>query len=253
MELIDLIEDLYVRFANSEKGQYAQIKKLHADIQSVKNNYNVLRTKRYTVGAQNTVIMIVGVLLMVLMTLFFASNNAIEEQIGNNGVKLISLIVLSIPIVAIIAAIVNTIRAKSKNAELKRKADEWWEQIGIKQIAQLNTSIESLKIEVSEYLNANPLYPYFQGIGWDNTRDCDRIHDIVARYNPNSIVDAFSIYNDILDREFEREQDRYRQQQILDAINENNQYQAELAAQGRRADFDRSIIELQLFEMKNRH
>ena len=247
MELIDLVEDLYVRFANTEKGQYMQIKQLQADIQAVKDNYNVLRTKRYTVGAQNTVIIIVGVVLMML--LLATVGNAITKWINNDSIKLF-IFLFTVPV---IAAVFNTIRGKSKNTELKRRADEWWEQVGKNQIVQMNSSIEALKTEASEYLNANPLYPYFQRIGWANTKNCGRIHDIIVSYKPNTIVDAFSIYNEILDREFEREEQKYQQQKILDAIEKNNQYQAELAEQGRRAEFDRSIIELQLFEMKNRH
>lgn len=247
MELTDVVEDLYVRFANTEKGQYAYIKQLQADIQAVKDNYNVLRTKRYTVGAQNAVIIIVGVLLMML--LLATIGNAIIKWIDNDGIKLF-IYLFSIPT---ILSIINTIRGSAKTKELRRQAEEWREQVGEKQLAQLNSSIEALRAEASEYLNANSLYPYFQKIGWANTKDCGRIHDIIVKYKLNSIVDAFSIYNDILDREFEREQDIYYQQQILGAIEKNNQYQAELAAQGRQAEFDRTIIEQQLFEMKNRH
>ncbi|MBD5080772.1 MAG: hypothetical protein HDT44_03290 [Ruminococcaceae bacterium] len=249
-ELIELVEDLYVRFAKTEEGQYVQIRQLQADIQAVQNNYNMMRTRRYAVGTQNLIIMIVGVLFMFLVT--WLTRGILEPlfNILSNNSIMVLIYLFALPT---ILSILNTIRGRKKTIELRQKAEEWREQVGDKQIAQLNSSIAALRAEVSQYLNANSLYPYFQKIGWANTDDCGRIHDIIVKYKLNSIMDAFSIYNDILDREYEREQDRYRQQQILEAIEENNQYQAELAEQGRRAEFDRSVIELQLFEMKNRH
>lgn len=256
MDLKDLIGDMAMRFINTEKKQYAQIRKLQLQIQAVNSNYEVLKAKPH-IFIQNIFLYILGMgIFMLLFYLVFNVTPSFKESysawLDEDRSRIYIFVALTF-IFPIILLILNVIRAKNKQKKRQRKADEWWEQNGKTKVVEINNSIEALKTEAYQYLSMNPLYEQFVSWGWDNSEDCGRVYDVTVRYNLSSIQQAFSVYEEVLEQEYEREQDRYQKQQILDAIEENNQYQAELAEQGRRAEMDRSIIELQLSEIKHRH
>lgn len=256
MDLKDLIGDMAMRFINTEKKQYAQIRNLQLQIQAVNSNYEVLKAKPH-IFIQNIFLYFLGIgIFMLLFYLVFNVTPSLKEScsawLDEERSRIYIFVALTF-IFPIILLILNVIRAKNKHKKRQRKADEWWEQVGRSKVIEINQSIEAIKSEAYDYLSANQLYEWFAARGWDNSEDCGRVYDVTVRYNLSSIQQAFAVYEEVLEQEYQREEDRQQKQQILDAIEENNQYQAELAAQGRRAEVDRSIIELQLSEIRHRH
>lgn len=256
MELRDLVADMAMRFINVEKNQYVQIRNLKQQIQDINNNYEILKAKPH-IFVQNIFLYFLS--MGAFMLLFYIARKIypqVQEAMNAYGrenpsiVYVMTVVTLLFPIIVLI---LNVIRGKRKQKKRIRQADEWWEQVGRAKVVEINKAIDALRAEAYNYLSANELYDLFVARGWANSKDCDGVYDVTVRYNLTSIQQAFSVYQEVLTQRYEHEQDRYRQQQILEAIEENNQYQAELAEQGRRAEFDRSVIELQLFEMKNRH
>lgn len=246
-----MIADMAMRFNITEKNQYAQIRDLRSQIQTVNNNYEVLKSKP-KIFIQNILLFIVAIVAMMSIPSIFYKIVASDQEPNSLlplEIRILAALIVLLPIILII---LNVIRGKIKHKKRIRKANEWWEQVGRSKVVELNSSIEAIQADAYEYLSENQLYESFAARGWDNSKDCVRVYNVTVRHNLSSIQQAFAVYEEVLVREYEREQDRYQQQQILEAIEENNRYQAELTEQGRRAEFDRSILELQLHEIKHR-
>jgi len=251
-----MLSDMTARFLEVEKNHYTQINNLNAQMQAVNSNYEIMKEKPHLL-LQNTIISILTIplFLAVCYIIYILSPNFfvdLSAKISNMPIVL-TVITFLLPILVVI---INVIRAKIKYSNKKNKADYWWEHMGKSKIVELNNSINCVKSEAYNYLNKNPLYGNLRDFGWDNSNDCYELYKIAAFNQLDSLVDAIAIYNERLEIEYQREEARQRHQEILDALEEANResvlLREELEEQGRRADFDRGILEMQLNEIRYR-
>lgn len=252
MSLTDLLSDMTARFLETEKKQYAQINALQAQIRTVNSNYEIMKEKPH-MAVQNIIVYVVSMAGFLLIFYILSQFDSFLTFFRGLDIPNLTYIMTAITIIVpVIAIILNVIRLKKKHKAQIAKANEWWEQTGRQQVVKLNNSINALSAEAYKYLNINPLYENLRRAECDNSRDCYAIYKIAVRYKTETLSEAFDIYIEMLEEESRREREEYRQQQILEAIEENTRLQEELVSQGRRAEFDRSIIELQLHEIKHR-
>lgn len=213
--------------------------------------------EKHGVALQNIFMIILPVLFFIIWdSIPGEKTSQFAEAVGKNFMLIIGWFMI---LLLVAGPILNFIRSNIKYKKQVKKADEWWENTGRHKIVELNHSIHSISAQADKLLNANPLYQQIKSIdtGSCNSKDCYMMYQIANSYRLNSFEDVISIYCEKKIREYEREEAEYRHQQILDALEEANaesvRLREEIEAQGRRADFDRSILELQLFEIKNRH
>lgn len=254
MTLSELLNDLTARFLEVEKNHYAQIANLKAQMNAVNSNYEIMK-KKHSVIIQNIILVLAPIAFMYIFPYIAAKNQAFFQELFSKHLAM-RFAVIATCVSPIAAPILNYIRSKIKHKKQIRKAEKWWEQTGKNKIVELNNTINSIKEQAYNLLNANPLYECLKNTDFCNSSDCYEMYLIAKSYQYNSIEEVLSFFYKEKINEFEREETERRHQEILDALNEANEesvrLREELAAQGRRADFDRTILEMQLSEIRHR-
>lgn len=211
--------------------------------------------EKHGIIIQNIILILTPVVFMSIFPKISEKNPALFQGIRDN---FIAAVFIGVPIMIfpIAAPILNFIRSQIKYKKQIKKADEWWEQTGRKQIVELNSSIGNIRNNVCSLLSVNSLYKQLESTDFCNSRDCYQMYLISVSYQFDSFEDVLSFFYKEKIKEMEREETEQRHQEILDALEEANaesvRLREELESQGRRADFDRSILEMQLWEIKHK-
>lgn len=247
MTVSELFGDMTNRFLEAEKNYYSKVRSCKAQVQSVNNNYMVMKTKRGVIG-QN----------ILLIFIFFVAMYALScavPHISESTLKIFAGVLVFVCFsLMIIAPIFNYIRSRVKHKKQIKAADIWWEQVGRKQIVELNDSINSLLADANNLLAANPLNECLKGSSLYNSQDCYKMYLLSSSYPSFSVDEVIKSYYQKLIMEMEREEERERHQELMDAVSSLNEeiseHNREMEALGRQAAFDRGIIEMQLHDIK---
>lgn len=258
MTISELLNDLTARFLEVEKNHYPKIKSLKGQINSINSNYEIMKEK-HGVIIQNIVLILIPIVFICIFPDILKNNQEFFEEIRNNFISFTLALILAVIIFVfpIIAPILNFFRSRLKYKRQLKKADEWWEQTGKKQIVELNNSINNINGQAYDFLNINPLYERLKNTEFCNSEDCYEMYLIAKSYQYNSFEEVLSFFYQEKIKEYEREEADRKHREILEAIEEATEesvrLRKEMESQGRRADFDRSILELQLSEIRHRN
>lgn len=248
MNLAEMLNDMTARYYKVEKNHYSQIGNLKAEIETVNNNYEIMKIKPH-LAVQNILIGFLSTILYMLICYFVFK---ISPTFFSNLYKRfpqVNLVCTAIAfILPVVAVTLNLLRARRKYSKQLIKADSWWEQTGKTRVVELNNSINSIKNEAENILNLNPIHKHLKEAGWNNSEDCYGIYKITVLNKSNSLHDVFILYDEKLERDFEKEEEKKRHVEILEELEkvseESVRLREELEYQGRCANFDRSIIEM---------
>ena len=230
MDLMGLLDDLLGRLRDVEDNYVPRINLMRNNIEELDSCYIKMK-KRKSFWLFFIVILIVWYLTSVLVPFIFKDRlpklpflgivksfydtvipgNKLDLTVPENIWNAISVPVM------LLLIIINSIRIPIINLTRKKRAKDWWESDGKLRGLELTRSIEELSAEALNILRQNPLYERFPNC-WRNINDCRRIANIVLQRRAFSLEEAFSVYDDILDQEYEKKQELEERRRISENI-----------------------------------